>query len=72
MKKADEMEMYITLKSIKIAWLFTVIYLLVWSVYDTLKTSQIGLPLILLLAQNVVFYTCILFFRHRVSGSHEE
>jgi hypothetical protein len=72
MKKADEMEMYITLKSIKIAWLFTVVYLLVWSVYDTIKTSQVGLPLILLITQNVVFYACILIFRRRIAGSHAE
>jgi len=72
MKKADEMEMYITLKSVKAAWLFTVIYLLIWSTYDTIKTSQPGLPIILLISQNVVFYTCLLFFRHRISGNNEE
>jgi len=72
MKKADEMEMYITLKSIKIAWLFTVIYLLVWSVYHTIKTSQLGLPLMLLITQNMVLYACILIFRRRLAGSHEE
>jgi len=72
MKKADEMEMYITLKSVKIAWLFTGIYLLIWSIYDTIKTSQLGLPIILLISQNLVFYSCLLFFRYRVSGKNEE
>ncbi len=66
------MEMFITLKSIKIAWLFTIIYLLVWSVYDTVKTSQPGLPLILLIFQNMVFYACLLYFRHTMAGSNEE
>ena len=72
MKKADEMEMYITLKSIKFAWLFTGIFLLVWSGYDTYKTSQIGLPLILLTSQNIIFYSCQLFFRHKLTGNNEE
>ena len=72
MKKADEMEMYITLKSIKIAWLFTVIYLLIWSTYDTVKTSQLGLPIILLISQNMVFYACLLFLRHRITSENEE
>lgn len=72
MKKADEMEMYITLKSVKVAWLFTVIYLLVWSVYDYVQTSQLGLPFILLVTQEIVFWTCQLVFRHRISGKYEE
>ncbi len=72
MKKADEMEMYITLKSVKIAWLFTVIYLIIWSTYETIKTAQLGLPILLLISQNIVFYACLLFFRHRISGEYEE
>lgn len=72
MQKADEMELYINLKSIKIAWLFTTVYLLVWSAYDTFKTSQVGLPLILLIFQNLVFYGCQIYFRHRMAGGHEE
>jgi len=66
------MEMYITLKSVRIAWVFTVIYLLVWSVYDYINTSQLGLPIILLLAQMAVFWTCQLYFRRRMEGSNEE
>ena len=72
MKKADEMEMYITLKSVKVAWLFTVTYLLIWSIYDTMKTSQLGLPIILLISQNIVFYACLLYFRYRITGENEE
>jgi len=72
MKKADEMEMYITLKSVRIAWVFTVIYLLIWSAYDFIRTSQLGLPVLLLLTQEMVFWGCLLFFRHRMAGINEE
>lgn len=72
LKKMDEMEMYITLKSLRIAWVFTVICLIVWAVYDGIKTSQLGWPFILLVTQNIVFYTCQLIFKYRMAGKNEE
>lgn len=72
MKKADEMEMYINLKSLRIAWVFTVICLLVWSIYDYAVNAQLGLPFILLLTQEVVFWSCTLYLRHKLSGQNEE
>ncbi len=44
MGKMDEMEMYISLKSIKIAWLYTIVFLFIWLVYDYITTSKFGLP----------------------------
>ena len=37
----DEMEMYISLKSIKIAWFYTIVFLFIWSVYEYITTSKI-------------------------------
>lgn len=54
-KKMDEMEMSIALKSIKIAWAYTVIFLFVWSIYEYYKTGVWGLAFFLLITQNLIF-----------------
>lgn len=73
MKKQDEMEMYITLKSVRIAWAYTILFLLVWSVYGAIQTGRLGLPFFLMISQNTVFLCTQLFFRWRVTaGNHEE
>ncbi len=56
MRKMDEMELSISLKAIKAAWLYAVIFLFVWVVYDFVQTRTFGLPFILLISQNLVFF----------------
>lgn len=73
MKKQDEMEMYITLKSVRIAWAYTILFLLVWSVYGVIQTGRLGLPFFLMISQNTVFFCAQLIFRRRLTaGNHEE
>ncbi|MFA6940603.1 MAG: hypothetical protein WCQ54_06415 [Clostridiaceae bacterium] len=56
MKKMDEMEMVISLKSIKWAWSYTVIFLFVWMVYDYLQQGVFNNPaFILLTSQNLIY-----------------
>lgn len=71
-KKMDEIEMYITLKSLRIAWIFTVICLLVWTIYDGIKTSQLGWPFMLLVTQNIIFYISRFIFKYGMAGNYEE
>ena len=66
-KKADEMEMSIQLKAVRWAWLYTVIFLGVWAVYDKITTGDGGLPFILLLSQNVVLSSLVLYYRHKMT-----
>lgn len=55
LKKMDEMEMQISLKSTQMSWFYTVIFLFIWSVYDYATKSQNGLPFFLLITENIIF-----------------
>lgn len=56
MRKMDEMEMKINLDSIRIAWVFTVVSLLAWGIYDFVRTGGFALPFYLLILQNIVYF----------------
>ncbi|EDU38687.1 hypothetical protein [Clostridium sporogenes] len=72
MRKMDEMEMYISLKSIKIAWLYTIVFLFIWLVYDYITTSKFGLPFFLFTTQNVILIICQLILKDRIVGKNEK
>lgn len=72
MRKMDEMEMYISLKSIKIAWFYTIVFLFIWLVYEYIKTSKFGLPFFLFITQNIIFMICQLIIKHRMAGKNEK
>lgn len=72
MKKADEMENYITIKSLRMAYIFTVIVLIIWVVYDYISIKQLNLPFYLLVTQNVIFFTTQLIYRKKMEGKNEE
>lgn len=54
MRKMDEMEMSISLKAIKWAWAYTVLFLVIWFIYDYIQTRTFGLAFDLLITQNLV------------------
>lgn len=54
MRKMDEMELSISLKAIKIAWIYTVLFLAVWLAYDFINGNKPGLEFLLLITQNLV------------------
>jgi len=62
----DEMEMKISLESLRWAWLFTVIALFVWGVSDFVRTGAVTLPLYLLIAQNAVYLSLMQIFKWRM------
>ena len=61
MRKMDEMELEINLKSVRITHIFTMFFLIVWVVYNWITYSTLGLPFILLLSQNIVLIVSYLF-----------
>ncbi|SFD28589.1 hypothetical protein SAMN05421842_12951 [Clostridium uliginosum] len=65
-KKMDEMQLSINLTSVKFAWVYTVIFLFIWSTYDFIKTGSYNnsLAFFLLISQNLI-YICIHFFLNR-------
>lgn len=75
--KADEMQKSIYLKSIKLAWVYTVAVLLVWALadnYQAKRLNQSGNTLIvwLLVSQNMVLIISQLFYQYRMTGDEDE
>lgn len=71
MQKMDEMENQITFKSIKFTWIYTVIFLIIWSVYEYVTTSKFGLAAILFLTQNVILMVSKLILTHMMVNKNE-
>lgn len=71
MKKMDEMEMSISLKAMKYAYMYTIIFLFIWSIYNFLDTGVLGLPFILLISQNMILIGTQLFLKEKLSKDEE-
>lgn len=56
MRKMDEMEMAISLRAIRWAYLFTVFALLVWGIRDFICQGTVTMPIYLLIFQNLVYF----------------
>ena len=54
MKKMDEMEKELTLKSIRVSWLFTGVFLLAWGILNYINGQGQTLPMVLFTLQIVV------------------
>lgn len=67
MKKMDEMEMLIALKSARIAWLYTVVFLFILVVRDFVAENSFGWAFILLISQNMVLLISQMILNHRMS-----
>ena len=66
MKKMDEMELSISLKAIKGAWAYTVLFLAIWMIYDYIQTRVLGLAFILLISQNLVLTGIEIFLKWKL------
>jgi len=65
MRKMDEMEMSISLKAIKLAWVYTVLVLFGWMIYEFTQTGKLGFAFILLASQNMVLLGSQLWMKRR-------
>ena len=54
MKKMDEMESSISLKAIKWAWVYTVLLLGTWVIYDYIQKKPLGFEFFIFITQNIV------------------
>lgn len=66
MRKMDEMEMSISLKATRWSWGYTVVFLAIWVIYDFTQTRTLGLPFILFITQNLVFFASQLFLEWKL------
>ncbi|ODU56767.1 MAG: hypothetical protein ABT01_03235 [Clostridium sp. SCN 57-10] len=71
--KLDEMEQYIALKSLKIAYWFTVTFLVIWTIVDVIIQKNIySIPLILLASQNIILTFFDRYFKRKLSESDND
>ncbi len=73
MRKMDEMEMAISLKAIRLAWFYTVVFLFIWVLYDFLKTKSLneGPAFFLLITQNIILLSSQLYLKRKM-GKNEK
>ncbi|HZK56553.1 MAG TPA: hypothetical protein VFC84_20545 [Desulfosporosinus sp.] len=66
MRKMDEMELSISLKAIKGAWIFTIVFLGIWVAYDFIQKKPLGLEFFLLITQNLVLLALQSIFKWKL------
>lgn len=73
MRKMDEMEMAITLKAIRLAWLYTVVFLLIWIIYDFIKVGSFNEnpAFFLLITQNIILFSSQLYLKRKMGGNEK-
>jgi len=72
MRKMDEMEMSISLKAIKFAWAYTVIFLFIWIVYSYVETGKYNIIAYnLLISQNLIKLAAELYLKRKM-GKNEK
>lgn len=65
-RKMDEMEQLIALKSLKIAYGFTVLCLFIWCIFDTINKNTSCIALMLLITQNLVLIFSQMYFKRKM------
>jgi hypothetical protein len=76
-RKVDEMEQNIQLQSTRMTWLYSVIFLAIWCIYEYtaggINNGHLNfLPLILLASQSVVMFLSQLFYRAGMTKGVED
>ena len=68
MRKMDEMEMAISLKAVRGAWFYTVVFLFIWVTYDFIKLGDFNsLAFFLLISQNLIRTGIELYLKRKMS-----
>jgi hypothetical protein len=62
-RKMDEMEQFISLKSLKIAYGFTIVFLFIWSILDSINKRTPSTALFLLVTQNLILMLSQCYFK---------
>lgn len=71
-RQEDEMDKYISLKSLKISYWFTVLFLLVWAVIDLAKGNRYSVALALFCIQNSLLVFFDRYYRRKLCEGNEE
>ncbi|MBU3190853.1 hypothetical protein K9O30_16255 [Clostridium bowmanii] len=66
MKKIDEMEMTISRIAIKAAWIYIIVFLVIWDIYDYIHTGKLGIVNFLLITQGLVLISIQSFLKWKL------
>ncbi|AKF93455.1 hypothetical protein ABE137_01475 [Brevibacillus laterosporus] len=66
MRKADEMEKSHNEKSARNTFMFYTVALLIWSLYDLVKTGSAGIQFTILLIGTAIFYWTRVYLHRKV------
>jgi hypothetical protein len=67
LRKMDEMEMSINLQAIRLAWVYSLLFLLIWIGYDWIKAGLFdGIAFILMTSQIIIYWTVQLFLKWKL------
>ena len=67
MRKMDEMEMSINLQAIRLAWVYGLLFLLVWIGYEWMNKGLFnGIAFILMTSQLVIYWIVQLFLKWKL------
>lgn len=70
--KADEMEMCINFKSMRLSWVFVNIALIIWLVVSLVKSEEIPYILFIIIGlQNIIFFASKLYMTRRMSDDEK-
>ena len=67
-RRADEMDLHIALRAVRVSWIIIMASLLVWSLFDFISTGNLTLPFILLSLGLAVYFAMILYLRKKLSN----
>jgi hypothetical protein len=72
-KRADEMEMSINFRAMRLAWVFENVALLAWAIASGIRNDGNVFTLIMIIAaQNVIFFGGKLYMTRQMSGDNDE
>ncbi len=65
-RKMDDMEQFISLKSLKFAYGFTIVFLFIWFILDYINKRTPSTALFLLVTQNLVLIFSQFYFKKKM------
>ena len=67
--KADEMEMAINFKAMRLAWVFVMMALLAWCIIELAVYGETPfIPFIIICIQNIIFFSAKLIMTNKLAG----
>ena len=67
LRKADEMEMAINFKAMRLSWIFVVVALLIWGIIDAINGRSIySFPFTIICVQNIIFFATKILITNRL------